>query len=86
MGVQAPALPDWIFPRLTGERPAGTPSLTSVFSLIGRDLRVARESARTSEMDVDPQDEPAPEGPEQAPAPVLQELHCPLPPGSEAVY
>ena len=39
LGAQAPALRDWVLPRLTGERPAGTPSLTTVFGLIGRDLR-----------------------------------------------
>ena len=39
--AQAPALRDWILPRLTGERPAGTPSLTTVFGLIERDLRTA---------------------------------------------
>ena len=37
LGARAPALRDWVLPRLTGERPAGTPSLTTVFGLIGRD-------------------------------------------------
>ena len=41
----AQALRDWLIPRLTGERPVGTPSLTSVFGLIGRDLRAAQETA-----------------------------------------
>ena len=54
LGARARALRDWIVPRLTGEQPAGTPSLTSVFSLIGRDLRAAQESARTSEPGVGP--------------------------------
>ena len=38
LGARAPALRDWIVPRLTGERPAGTPSLTTVFGFIERDL------------------------------------------------
>ena len=29
LGAQAPALRDWVIPRLSGERPAGTPSLTT---------------------------------------------------------
>ena len=50
-------------PRLTGERQAGTPSLTSVFGLIGRDLRAAQESARIPEPDANPQEERALSGP-----------------------
>ena len=62
LGAQAPALRDWIVHRLTGERPAGTPSLTSVFGLIGRDLCAAQESARIPEPDADS----APGGPQQS--------------------
>ena len=64
LGARAQALRDWIVLRLTSERLAGTPSLTSVFNLIGRDLRAAHESARTSEPDVGPREELAPAGPE----------------------
>ena len=53
-GAQAPALRDWVLPRLTGERPAGTPSLTTVFGLIGRDLRQAQEAASGSARNADP--------------------------------
>ena len=45
LGTHAVALRDWMVPRLTSERPPGTPSLTSVFSLIGRDLHTAQEPA-----------------------------------------
>ena len=61
--MPAPALRDWIVPRLTGERPAGTPSLTSVFGLIGRDLRAAHESAQVLEPETDPPEEPVSGGP-----------------------
>ena len=54
LGAQAQALHDWIVLRLTGERLAGTPSLTKVFGLIGRDLRAAQESAKTSAPEVSP--------------------------------
>ena len=69
LGAHAHALRDWIVPRLTGEHPAGTPSLTTVFNLIGRDLRAAQESASTSETDVCPQEEPSFIRPELDPAP-----------------
>ena len=60
LGVKAQALRDWIVPKLTGERTAGTPSLTRVFSLIGRDVRAAQEAANSAAWDVSPQDEPTP--------------------------
>ena len=41
LGARAQALRDWIVPKLTSKRPARTPSLTTVFGLIGRDLRAA---------------------------------------------
>ena len=41
-------------PRLNGERPAGTPSLSSVLSLIGRDLRAAQKAANSWAPDVSP--------------------------------
>ena len=67
LGARAQALRDWIVPRLTGERPAGTPSLTIVFSLIGRDVRAAQEAANTSAPDVSPQGEPTPAEPSPEP-------------------
>ena len=60
LGARAPALQDWIVPRLTGERPAGTPSLTTVFSLIGRDQRAAQEAESDSARSTDPLDGPVP--------------------------
>ena len=45
---------DWIVLKLTGERPAGTPSLTKLFGLIERDVRAAHETADTSAQDVSP--------------------------------
>ena len=59
LGARAPARRDWIVPRLTGERPAGTPSLTTVFGLIEADLRTAQDAASDSERSHDPQDRPA---------------------------
>ena len=59
LGAWAPALRDWIIPRLNGERPAGTPSLTTVFGLIERDLRTAQEAASNSAQSHDAQDGPA---------------------------
>ena len=59
VAAHAQALRDWIVPKFTGERPAATPSLTTVFGLIGRDLCAAKESASTSAPDVGPQDEPS---------------------------
>ena len=47
-------------PRLTGELPSGTPSLTRVFSLKGRNLRAAQEAANKSAPEVSPQKEPTP--------------------------
>ena len=60
LGARAPALRDWVVPRLTGERPAGTPSLTTVFSLIGRDQRAAQEADSDSARSTDPLDGPIP--------------------------
>ena len=54
LGERGHALCDWIVPRLTGEKVAGTPSLTTVFGLIGRDLRAAQECAGTSAPEVSP--------------------------------
>ena len=62
VGAQAWVLRDWIVPGFSGEKPARTPSRTSVFTLIRRHLRAAQEFARVSEPDVDPRDEPALEG------------------------
>ena len=67
LGAQAPALRDWVLPRLTGERPAGTPSLTTVFGLIGRDLRAAQEAAGGSAKNADPPGGPAPSEPDPEP-------------------
>ena len=67
LGAQAPALRDWVLPRLTGERPAGTPSLTTVFGLIGRDLRAAQEAASGSARNADPPGGPAPSEPDPEP-------------------
>ena len=63
LGAQALAPRDWIIPRLTSEWPAGTPSLTSVFGLIGRDLRAAHVSAQVPGPDADPLEELACGGP-----------------------
>ena len=60
LGARALALRDWVVPRLTGERPAGTPSLTTVFGLIERDLRTAQEEASDSARSRDPHDGPTP--------------------------
>ena len=49
MGARAPALRNRIIPRLTGERPTGTPSLTSVFGILGKDLRATQASTRVPE-------------------------------------
>ena len=54
LGARAQALGDWIVPRLPGERPAGTPSLTTVFGLIKCDLRATQDSASTWAPDVSP--------------------------------
>ena len=62
LGARAQALCDWIVPRLNGERQAGTPSLTTMFCVIGRDLCAAQEFASTSTPDVSPQGEPTPAG------------------------
>ena len=67
LGAQAPALRDWVLPRLTGERPAGTPSLTTVFGLIGRDLRAAQEAAGGSATHADPQGGPTSSEPDPEP-------------------
>ena len=67
LGAQAPALRDWVLPRLTGERPAGTPSLTTVFGLIGRDLRAAQGAAGGSATHADPQGEPTSSEPDPEP-------------------
>ena len=67
LGAQAPALRDLVLPRLTGERPAGTPSLTTVFGLIGRDLRAAQEAAGGSAKHADPPGGPAPSEPDPEP-------------------
>ena len=67
LGAQAPALRDWVLPRLTGERPAGTPSLTTVFGLIGRDLRAAQEAAGGSAAHADPQGGPTSSEPDPEP-------------------
>ena len=67
LGAQAPALRDWVLPRLTGERPAGTPSLTTVFGLIGRDLREAQEAASGSARNADPPGGPTPSEPDLEP-------------------
>ena len=60
LGARAPALRDWVLPRLTGERPAGTPSLTTVFGLIERDLRAAQGAAGTWAQSQGPHDGPTP--------------------------
>ena len=69
LGARAQALPDLIVPRLTGKQPAGTPSLTTLPGLIGRNLCAAQESANTSAPDVSPQDEPTPAGSKLQPGP-----------------
>ena len=65
--MQAPALRDWIVPRLTGERPARTPSLTTVFGLIGHDLRAVQEATSESVRSTNPLDGPAPTEPDPGP-------------------
>ena len=60
LGVRAQAQRDWIVPRLTGEWPARTASVTRVFSLIPRDLRAAQEATNSSALDASPQDKPTP--------------------------
>ena len=60
-------LRDWVLPRLTGERPAGTPSLTTVFRLIGRDVRTAQQAASSSARNADPPGGPAPSEPDPEP-------------------
>ena len=67
LGAQAPALRDWLLPRLTGKRPAGPPSLTTVFGLIGRDLRAAQEAAGGSATHADPQGGPTSSEPDPEP-------------------
>ena len=59
LGARAPALRDWVVPRLTGERPARTRSLTTVFGLIERALRTAQEAASDPARSHDPHDGPA---------------------------
>ena len=60
LAARAPALRDWVLPRLTCEQPAGTPSLTTVFGLIERDLRAAQGAAGTSAQSRGPHDGPTP--------------------------
>ena len=67
LGAQAPALRDWVLSRLTGQRPAGTPSLTTVFGLIGHDLRTAQEAASGSARNAEPPGGPAPSEPDPEP-------------------
>ena len=57
-GARAQALRDWIVPRLTGKGPAGTPSLTTVFGLIGCDLRAAQQATNNLALDDDPRTGP----------------------------
>ena len=67
LGAQSPALRDRIVPRLTGERPAGTPSLPTVFGLIRRDLRAAQEAASDPAQSTVPKERPAPTELDQEP-------------------
>ena len=78
MGAQAPPLRDLIIPRLTGERPAGTPSLTSVFGILGKDVRTTLAPAWVMGPDTNFQAETTPRDPsrlalqhEDAPPPTL---------------
>ena len=60
LGARAPALRDWVLPRLTGDGLAGTPSLTTVFGLIERDLRAAQGVVGTLAQSRGPHDVPTP--------------------------
>ena len=58
LGAQVQALRDCMVPKLTGEQPGGTPFLTTVVGLIGRDWRASQESADASAPNGGPQNEP----------------------------
>ena len=67
LGARAPPLRDWVLLRLTGKRPVGTSSLTTVFGLIERDLRAAQWAAGNSTQTRGPHDGPTPAELESAP-------------------